>query len=403
MNNDLSAAQAAQLLGVSLATLYSYVSRGLLAAAGPADASRRKRYARDEVLRLAARRADGKRAGHAVAAAMHWGVPVLETRISGVEDGRLHYRGHDVLALAGHATLEQAAQLLWDRVGDASFDAAPEPPATLELLAALRAQTAAMAPLERAQALLPVLAQGGTEGAPFPFGARLMRLLAAILLDSAPSCAPLHLQAAQAWGLDADGAEVVRVVLVLLADHELNPSAFTARCVASTGAGLAAALSAGLGALSGALHGGDSVVVRTMLEQALATAPPQRPVFLRAWLAGQPASVPGFGHPLYPTGDTRACAIVEGLARLPSTPRRAALLALARQAAGIAGVALNADFALGLMEAMLDLSPSTGPALFALARSAGWVAHALEQREAGGRDGQMIRPRARYVGRRGEE
>lgn len=76
MNQDLSAPEAARILGVSLATLYSYVSRGMLTPIST-QASRSKRYPREAVLRLAARKADAKRGGHLASAAMNWGVPVL--------------------------------------------------------------------------------------------------------------------------------------------------------------------------------------------------------------------------------------------------------------------------------------------------------------------------------------
>ena len=113
MKNDLSALDAAHLLGVSLPTLYSYVSRGLLASVSNGD-SRRKRYPQEDVLRLAARKNDAKRGGQTAVAAMHWGLPVLETQISHILDGRLLYRGRDATTLAESAALEAAASLLWD-------------------------------------------------------------------------------------------------------------------------------------------------------------------------------------------------------------------------------------------------------------------------------------------------
>lgn len=187
MNNDYCAADAARLLGVSLATLYSYVSRGWLTP-GAAQQGRRKRYPQEQVLRLAARKADGKRGGHLAAAAMNWGVPVMETRISRIADGRLHYRGHDAVLLAGHATLEATACLLWDDAGvdvgntarqDHFSGAAPALPAL---------PSTTLPVLEQAMALLPLAAQALPEPAStFTHGAALMRLLAALLLGTVPS------------------------------------------------------------------------------------------------------------------------------------------------------------------------------------------------------------------------
>jgi len=387
MNQDLSATEAARILGVSLATLYSYVSRGLLTP-GLAQAGRRKRYPRDEVLRLAARKADGKRGGHQVAAAMNWGTPVLETRISRIADGRLHYRGHDVLTLAASATLERVACLLWDDGGTDYFAA------DAAVIAATAGSAPSLSPLEAALCALPVHAQSlpaqpDDAHGRFVTGAGMMRLLAATLLNRAPSTQPLHLQIAQAWHADAAQAEWIRAALVLLADHELNASTFTVRCVASTGASLAAALSAGLAALSGAQHGGGSTLARTMLETALTSDNPER--IIAAYYAGRDASLAGYSHPLYPQGDPRAAYLLNAMS---SWPQARAALAAGEQAAAHLGMAPNADLALAAMSIACDWPPGAGEILFALARSAGWIAHAAEQIA----DGGLIRPRARYIG-----
>lgn len=403
MNNDLSAAEAARILGISLATLYSYVSRGWLTpcsapTAMPAGtpAVRSKRYPRDAVLHLAARKADAKRGGHLAAAAMHWGVPVLETQISRIADGCLHYRGHDALALADTATLEDVAAILWDDAQDDHFRAAA-PVLPQGRFASLRALGAGMAPLERALALLPLLAQASLPSdagaGRFLSGTVLMRLLAAVLLDREPCALPLHLQVAHAWGVDARQAELIRAALVLLADHDLNTSTFTVRCVASTGASLAAALVGGLAALSGPGHGGGCAAARNMLDAALHAPSPM--AVLAEYCAAE-AAVEGYGHPLYPAGDPRASYLMARLARdVPCAPRLATILALCAQGASIKASPANADLALAALELAGSWPAHAGITLFALARSAGWIAHAAEQAASGA----LIRPRSRYVGR----
>ncbi|MET3133578.1 citrate synthase [Oxalobacteraceae bacterium GrIS 1.11] len=397
MNNDLSASEAARILGVSVATLYSYVSRGLLTPTST-QASRSKRYPHEAVLRLAARKADAKRGGHMATAAMNWGVPVLETRISRIADGRLYYRADDALALADAATLEMTACILWD---DARHDYFAEAFSSLPegLLERARALAQGMAPLERAVALMPVLAQAlpaqtAHACGMLQSGPALMRLLAAVLLEVEPSALPLHQQVALAWGADANQCELIRAAMVLLADHELNASTFTVRCVASTGAGLAATLSAGLAALSGPRHGGGSSAAKVMLVAALAA--PSAMEYVAACHAAQDDSLEGYGHPLYPAGDPRAAYLLERLARLSAgVPKVAAILAICTEAGGRQGMLPNADLALAALELACGWPDSAGLILFALARSAGWIAHAAEQ--AG--TGAMIRPRARYVGR----
>lgn len=380
MKKELTSKEAAAILGVSVPTLYAYVSRGMLASIADGNA-RSKRYAHEDVLRLAARKADGKRAGHTVAAAMSWGVPVLESRISLIADGKLIYRGHDSSALAAHATLEQVAGLLWGEPGAKPDGGAGNLPAVPRLPAAVAALAQAMPPLERAMAFLPVLASLKPDLPPEASPAQLMRMLASLLLDVEMSDAPLHQQVAQAWGVQDEAQELLRAALVLMADHELNTSAFTVRCVASTGAALPAVLCAGLAALSGREHGGHYLIAKGVMEAEL-DCPGTLSIL---------AMQPGFGHPLYPNGDPRAALLLEMMRPLPQA---AGVLALAARAAATKGAEPNSDFALAALELVLRLPPHAGAVLFALARSAGWLAHAAEQAA----DDRMIRPRARYIG-----
>ncbi len=398
MNNDLSASEAARILGVSLATLYAYVSRGLLTPTSTQGA-RRKHYPHEAVLRLAARKADAKRGGHMAAAAMNWGVPVLETCISRIDDGQLHYRGHNALALAADATLEKAACVLWNDT-ERDYFSVPCAPVPARLRDRARALTQGMEPLERAMALLPVLArvvpQVGIDDAAgmVESGPTLMRCLAAILLEAEACSLPLHEQVARAWGTDAAQSELIRATLVLLADHELNTSTFAVRCVASAGAGLTSALCAGLAALSGPKHGGGSDAARPILEAALRAPVPAD--FIASYYSAGDYSLEGYGHPLYPAGDPRAAYLLERLAHTSSAaPRTQAILAICAQTSAILGTPPNADLALAAMELAFGWPTSAGIILFALARSAGWIAHAAEQ---AGHDA-LIRPRARYVGR----
>ena len=154
-------------------------------------------------------------------------------------------------------------------------------------------------------------------------------------------------------------------------------------------------LCAGLAALSGPEHGGHYLLARramdTHIQARLAADTQAQPAGDEAPLPPILPMQPGFGHPLYPDGDPRARLLLEMMAPLPQA---ASVLALAARAAAVRGAEPNSDFALGALEKVLDLPRYSGIVLFALARSAGWLAHAAEQAE----DGRMIRPRARYVG-----
>jgi citrate synthase len=214
----------------------------------------------------------------------------------------------------------------------------------------------------------------------------LLRLLAACLLGTMPDTEPIHVQCARAWDLDAQGADLVRAALVLCADHELNASGFTARCVASTGASLRAAVVGGLAALTGGRHGGTTARVEALWDE-LAGA--DTPVRLRQRLA-RGESLPGFGHHLYPEGDVRAALLLGWL------PRHGAAAALATEVMALTGHAPSVDFALVALRRHLRLPPGSAFGLFALGRCAGWLAQALEQRATR----QIIRPRAAYTGPR---
>jgi citrate synthase len=172
---------------------------------------------------------------------------------------------------------------------------------------------------------------------------------------------------------------------VLCADHELNASGFTARCVASTGASLRAAVIGGLAALSGGRHGGMTGRIETLWRSLDRSAVLGQ---LRRRLSAD-GELPGFGHPLYPEGDVRASAILERI--LPRFPRARALVSAVDE---LTGLAPNIDFALVALRRLLELPEGAAFGLFALGRSVGWIAHAIEQRETG----QLIRPRAVYVG-----
>ena len=177
---------------------------------------------------------------------------------------------------------------------------------------------------------------------------------------------------------------MIRRALVLLADHELNASTFAVRVAASTGASLAASLLAGLSALSGPRHGGAAEKMIELLGDVERSGAERA---VGRWLARE-QKLPGFDHPLYPNGDPRAAAILEHLSLDP-------LLAGLRDVVTAATGGLpNVDFALAALTRACALPAAAAFRLFALGRSVGWAAHALEQSATG----QLIRPRAVYVG-----
>lgn len=384
----LAAREAAALLGVSLPTLYSYVSRRLLHPAEQAGA-RGKRYRRSEVERLKRRHEVARRPRGVAGTALDFGLPVLESRLCLIEQDHIYLRGQDALRLAEQATLEDVAALLWDMPpGELPGDA---PPLSRRTLAAL----ARHAVLPWPRRLLAGYHEVVADWAPALAGAAPARAgwhcvqamgVAATARPAARGALPVHEWLQHTWALPEGAADELRRALVLCADHELNVSSFTARCAASAGAEIDAAVGAALAALSGERHGGMVLRVEALGPSIDATR--GRAASLQRWLASQPSPPPGFGHRLYPQGDPRGRAL---LARLPADRVRERLVDAVRERHG-QGPTL--DF--GLVALCRALGAPTGAAfaLFAIARTVGWVAHVLEQQ----RQAALIRPRAAYVG-----
>jgi citrate synthase len=180
--------------------------------------------------------------------------------------------------------------------------------------------------------------------------------------------------------------------LVLYADNGLNPSSFTARCVASAGSTPYALVSAGLAALQGTKHGGACERAAALLEEALDPQGARRVVEARL-RRGEP--VPGFGHPLYPEGDPRAAFLLRLVAEQRPRSREVALAnALVAAVRELVNQEPNVDFAVVTLCRALELPAGAALSLLGVGRSVGWIAHGLEQVQ----EGRSIRPRARYAG-----
>jgi citrate synthase len=366
--------EALKRLKVKPQSLYAYVSRGLVAAKAAEGDSRQSLYAEADIAALVQRRRAGRKRDAIAARAIAWGDPVMDTAITTVRDGRLIYAGQDALALAARSSLEDAARLLW---------AAPDvrfPPAPLTSGASAKARA------------LSFLAYAAAHDAP-SFGrarpaladeaARLFSGFAAALTKVREG--PAHMRLAKLWRLNSRQSGVLRRALVLVADHELNPSTFAARVAAGTGASLAACALAGCATLTGPLHGEAAARALEYLQEAMGSSP--KAALQNLLVRGR--TIPGVGHALYPSGDPRAAAL---LAALKPPAKLKAAIAAAEDAAGEAA---NIDMALAALTLAFGAPDDAPFVIFALGRMVGWMAHAIEQRERG----QTIRPRAHYVGK----
>jgi citrate synthase len=375
----LPAAEALELMQVRPQTLYASVSRGRIRAKSDTADPRRSLYHRDDVQRIAAR-TRGRRSSETVASeAIQWGEPVLPSAVSTVAEGRLWYRGQVACELAGHATLEDVAGLLWESAPP-RFMAADSGPVHAKAATPLQAGLLALA----ARAAADPPSRGRSRIVLQAEAADVIGTLAdALLGPSTTQAAHLHTRLAAAWHRPR-AADVLRRALVLMADHELNASTFAARVTASTGASLAACLLTGLSTLTGPLHGGAAAAVQALMRSVTALG---SEAAVREWLAHD-RPLAAFGHPLYPAGDARCTALLEVIELPP------AFASLRTTGEKLLGEAANIDFALAAMATVHKLPADAPLMLFALARAVGWTAHALEQQATG----QLIRPRARYTG-----
>ena len=389
----LDAAQTAELLGVKAATVYAYVSRGLLHPRRPehAGGGRHSEFDRREVERLAARSRRGGRAG-ALDVLVESDLTLLDPA------GAMYYRGAPVADLARTLRFEQVAAHLWD------VPAATQPwhpPA--EPLAAARAAAAQLPPaataVDRVRLATAVLAPFDPDRSDRSLGhvtAIGTHLVAAgVDVQQTRTAAVDGSIAARLWSVVADHLpsqdelSTTDAALTVLADHELAASTFAARVAAGVRSDPYLVVLTGLSTLSGSLHGRTSGPARAMLEDAAATDDVTGAV-ARATRGG---SLDGFGHKVYRGPDPRADVLLDLVARL-APDRWPVVDRVLEEGVRASGREPNVDAGLAAFEFACRLAPGSGELVFALARIVGIIGHALEEYPHALR----FRPRAVYTG-----
>ncbi len=355
----LSAKQAAEFLGVSSATLYSYVSRGLIRSEPAETNSRSRRYLVADVYALQQRKEQRRNPASVAATVLDFGEPVLNSGITLILGGHLYYRGYDACRLAHEESFESVANLLWTGELDAPPAAAPLPTAWLAMLDHVPPQTT---PLAALQSLLPLVqtldasAHDFTPQSVARLGQAIIQLLIAIV-GGEPHATSAVAGLLSAWQPTLpDAAAIFNAMLILTADHELNISSFTARCVASTGAPPHAALAAALAALQGPRHGGQTLRCEAFLREVAWDGPQAVTNRLR-----RGDSLPGFGHLLYPDGDPRGQYLIEAaLAAAPDSSAASVVRTTLDTVFAQVGQAPSLDFGLVAAGRVLGL-PSGAP------------------------------------------
>jgi citrate synthase len=389
----LSAADASALLGVSRTTLYAYVSRGFVRSQATPGPSRERHYSRDDVDRLRRRSEERRNPDKAVAHALQWGKPVLESAITLIDGHRLYYRGYDALVLARTRSIEDVASLIWT----GRFD----PPSAMRPAMAIERGDRRVPFAARAQSMLAVAsAQDPAAHDRRPervaaSGWRILHLLTAAAVPRpmlAGGTLTIDERLARGWRISGRGIDVLRAALILCVDHELNVSSFTARCAASAGADPYAVVIAGLSSLAGPKHGGAGARVEAMLQSARNERDVRSAVAARLRRGER---IDGLAHPLYAAGDPRAAMLLDLLReRYTRSAESRFVLTFQSVASALIGEKPNLDFALAAVARVLGLPAGSPLVLFAIGRTIGWIGHAIEQYASD----RLIRPRAKYVG-----
>ncbi|PJF39150.1 MAG: citrate synthase, partial [Phototrophicales bacterium] len=223
---------------------------------------------------------------------------------------------------------------------------------------------------------------------------RLLQLLASVAAGDVDEQISVAEMLYRGWSPDDPYSQhIYNTAMILCADHELNVSSFAARVVASAGSTPYVVINAGLSALQGVRHGGYTEHTEAFLKE-IGAADKAEEVIAARMRRGETTTVPGFGHTLYPDGDPRAKILLDKLkAHYADSPEIVLAQAVERAVLKMLGEHPTIDFALAMIGRLYDLPHGSTLGLFALGRMVGWIGHAIEQYE----DGQLIRPRARYV------
>jgi citrate synthase len=317
-----------------------------------------------------------------------------------ITDRGLYYRGHNAIELADKHTVEEVAALIWTGALTADKIFVKANTTRSARCKAMRRHLKDLTPVEAFQVLLPLAAADDPAAydlrpnSVMQTGVRILKLLTAIAAGRSSANGNIAKTLQRAWTPnDPKAANLLNKALILCADHELNVSSFTARCVASAGSSPYAVVLAGLAALQGVKHGGHTERVEAFFRE-VGTPSKAHAVITNHLKRGE--LIPGFGHQLYPQGDPRAKALLENIAiAYPKSPTVALARAIVKNACLLIDEHPNVDLALVTLAWTLNLPRGSALGLFALGRTIGWIGHAIEQYQMD----QMIRPRAKYIGK----
>jgi citrate synthase len=384
----VNAAEAALALGVTVTTLYAYVGRkGIRTQRVPG--SRQTNYWWPDIARVRhrERRSDRQQKPTGVSP---------ETKITLMTQRGPYYRGKSALELAKTHTLEAVAALLWD-VDEASTFSARTMPVPREFRT-LQKMLKHANPVDLATALFPFiehvnprafdLSRQGMAGT----GADLLRWYACILSGlSRPDAGPIHETVGKALSVNRELADLIRCILVLSADHGFEAGTYAVRACATAGVTPYRSVLAGLAVVTGRRsNSGRSEAVMRLINEIAAEQEPERPIVGRLQ---EGTKLPGFGSSYYATGDPRALFLMSRYEEMFGDQK--GFRKLKRAIAAVKELCdLEPDFIFANAYGHLRLGLESRQSLFPLGRSVGWIAHSIEQFEAG----ETMRASESYTG-----
>jgi citrate synthase len=396
----MTTAQVAAYLGVKPQTVYAYVSRGLLAPTrrgGPGGSL------------FDAAAVEALRSGLARPARRAGGGPVeVRTQLTQIHGDRLAYRGRDAVELSRTSTFEEVCALLWGAEVPPRLPAGEELTTLRQVLGALPRHTTVLDRFKHAVLLAGTTDPGRHDRRPeavIEAGARALgHLVAALEIHLSPGDdrsrptddrsaglpAVPSLAGRLAAALGSPAVTDVDAALVLLADHDMAVSTTALRVAVSGGADTCSALLAALATADSPLH----VMAPSAAYGWLRSALEDPRAALGQALAGDRPPV-GFGHVVYERSDPRAEELYRRLAVRCTAEVTDAVDLLRTELLDRRGWPMTVDLPLALWALVDGLPREAGSAIFAVARTAGWTAHALEELDE---PGMRFRLRGIYTG-----
>tara|TARA_B100000029_G_scaffold505920_1_gene587529 strand:- start:8726 stop:9934 length:1209 start_codon:yes stop_codon:yes gene_type:complete len=391
----LTAYEASEALGVTKATLYSYVSRGLIRSEGGEIGKREKRYSTEDVEKLKYRSKNLQK-GDLDKNINHKNDYFMgDSEITLINDGFYFYRGINVLKLATNQSFERVSSLIWTGKTNFRFSIPQDnywgEHKNWSYLKTLRV-------IERFRVLLTLaesedlsaytLHRDGVAAT----GMRIIWLLTRAATGGEPLGGVANVFSMESKKEREGSAKLINAFLVLLADTEMDAATLAVRCAASAGASPYGSVSAGLSVFSGYKFSSNNERVEAFFKEAEASRNLEEMIIGRI---RRGEIIPGFGQNQDQEIDTRAVFLLK---MIEKTFPESNTLKLAWQIIEVTQklmlIQYNIDFVLVVLLRILDMPKEVGLTLLTLARTAGWIGHSIEQYDKN----SLIQPKVNYVG-----